>query len=110
MMLRCPGDLCGRLFEHSTNFDYFGNYIKSYIDGYRLTESASKTVLKFKRVKYKAKLGQCIPRIVQSSEHIESYQTRPFNEKNSTSKNIRYGVTLSRKTILCGYKRDVMNG
>jgi biotin carboxylase len=110
MMLRCPGDLYGRLVELSTNFDYFGNYIKAYIDGYRLTEQPPKTTFKIKRVTYKAKPGQRIPRIVRTSEHIESYQTRAFNEKNSTSKNSRYGVAFLRKQILFADKRDVMNG
>ena len=110
MMLRCPGDLYGRLVELSTNFDYFGNYVKAYIDSYRLSENAPKAAFKIKRVTYKAKPGQLIPRIGKSSEHIESYQTRPLNKINSTTKNIRYGVAFLRKPILCDDERDVMNG
>lgn len=110
MMLRCPGDLYGRLVELSTNFDYFGNYVKAYIDSYRLSENAPKAAFKIKRVTYKAKPGQLIPRIGKSSEHIESYQTRPLNKLNSTTKNIRYGVAFLRKPILCDDERDVMNG
>ena len=109
-MLRCPGDLYGRLVELSTNFDYFGNYIKAYIDSYRLTENALKPVSKIKRVTYKADPGQCVPRIVPNSEHVECHQTRPFNEKKLSSKSVRYGVAFLRKPFLCDDKRDVMNG
>ena len=94
MMLRCPGDLYGRLVELSTNFDYFGNYIKAYIDSYRLSENVPKATCKIKRVTFKVKPGQRIPKIIRTSEFIESYQTQPLNEKNSTTKNIRYGVAF----------------
>ena len=110
LMLRCPGDLYGRLVELSTNFDYFGNYINAYIDSYRLIDQSAKTVSNIKRVTYKVKPGQRIPRIVQSSEHIESHQTRPFNEKNYSSKSTRYGVAFLKKPVLFDNKRDVING
>ena len=110
LMLRCPGDLYGRLVELSTNFDYFGNYVKAYIDSYKLTENFPKAALKIKRVTYKVKPGQVIPIIAKSSERIEFHQTRPFNEKNSSSKSLRYGVAFLKKPILCDDKRDVMNG
>lgn len=110
MMLRCPGDLYGRLVELSTNFDYFGNYIKAYIDSYRLIDESTKAVRKIKRVTYKVAPGQLIPRIVQNSEHIESHQTRPFDEKNYSLKSARYGVAFLEKTVLFDDKRDVMNG